>query len=205
MSAKRPRPAQTSGAARSWQAAELKACERDYRNGDRMALAHAVAVCATLRRALPKWAARAFVAGYSGIINYRSDSWDSIFGPAKPKGQHLTALRTQSQKSLNVWGQIQLRHEAGTPIDDELFEAVGKENGIGKTVAKRYYAAAKQAIETRSASNDRATIQIRNWCESRLDAARRAVDEGKPESARKLMKAVERRLDRYYGVKTLPK
>jgi hypothetical protein len=209
MSGKRREPTQIPAFARSWRASELPACERDFRNGDRMALAHAIAICASAspRRALPKWAALAFVAGYSGIIHYRSDSWESIFGPARPKGQHLAALRKESQKSLEVWSEIQLRHEAGTPIDDELFEAVGKKNGIGKTVVKEYFAAAKLAIERRSADNDRETIQVRNWCENRLDAARRAIDDGKPESARKLLAAVDRRLTRFYGasVKALSK
>jgi len=200
MSSKGQTSVQTPAAARSWLATELQACERDFLDGDRMALAHAIAVCATLGKTLPKWAARAYVAGYSAIIHYRSESWESIFGPTKPKGKHLAALRKQSEKSLSIWQEILRQHEAGTPIDDQLFEEVGRANGIGKTVAKSYFAAAKQVVEIRSTGNDRGATAIREWCENRLDAARRAIDEGNAESARKVLASVRRRLAKFYGV-----
>jgi len=193
---------------RSWRKSELPVCEREYRDGDRMALAHAIAVCLKLGRAPPKWAADAYVAGYLDVMNYRADSWDHVFGPTTPKGKHVAVLRKQRRISFKVWSEVQQRHEAGAPLDDQLYEAVGQENGIGKTAVKEYFAAQKQAFERALPIIEREQSEAEKFskdCNGQLEAAGRALEAGKPELARKLMNTVKRRLARYHGAGTPPK
>lgn len=113
-----------------------------------MALAHAIAICANLHIPLPEWAARGFVTGYRNLINYNTDSWQSVLGRPIPKGLHLKAQRKRRTKAFAVWLRVNELHEAGRTIDDELFREVGKMPGIGigATLVKQYYSEEKQTM-----------------------------------------------------------
>ena len=141
-------------------------------------------------------------------MSFRADCWDHVFGPTTPKGKHVAALRKQRRMSFKIWSEVQRRHEAGAPLDDELYEAVGQENGIGKTAVRKYFAAQKQEFERALPIIQREQAdaeKLSKDCNDQLEAARRALEAGKPELARKLMKTVKRRLARYHGTGTVPK
>jgi hypothetical protein len=171
----------------------------EYRNGDRMALAHTIAVCGKLGIPLPEWAVAAFVAGYRDLLNYHPTSWENIFGPAIPKGQHLNALRKRHQKSFIVWLEVQHQHKTGRAIDDELFGEVGKKHGIGTTLAKEYYTDEKRAMRRIRDRLARVDKEVTAWSRERLEAADQALDAGRLELARKLFDGVKRRLDSHFG------
>ncbi len=207
MSGKRLKPAPPRRH-RSWRAKELEECEREYRNGnnDRLPLAHAIAICANTGIAMPNWAAAAYLAGYKNLLNYHADSWESIFGPAIPKGHQLRALRKRHQKSHKVLLEIERRRRAGAPIDDELFAAVGSDLDIGTTLVKEYYKHEKRVMK---ALEDKILLQwekdeneLRTWIKRDLAAARRAIETQKLDRAKSIIEAVNARLAHYYGPNT---
>jgi hypothetical protein len=163
-----------------------------------MALAHAIAICANLGVALPKWAAGVYIASYKNLLNYHSPSWESIFGPPTPKGQQLDKLRKRHLNSFRVAYEIQRRHRDGAPIDDQMFAEVGRELGIGgATLVKDYYADEKRAMERIQDQLTRDHMKrekVARWANKQLAAANRAVNNQDLERAQKLIKAVEGRL-----------
>jgi len=200
MSSKRRRPKAKAVPIRrrSWRESELEQCEIDYRKGDLLSLAHAIAICANRGIALPEWAAAAYVCGYKNVLNLHADSWDSIFGPAVPKGKHLAALRKRHRESFGVWLAIQRRHENGEPIDDEMFAKVGRELKIGaETLVKSYYDGEKKhgdRILARLMDEALEREQMGTWGRQQLTEALAAIDARQPEKARAIMNAVEKRL-----------
>ncbi len=192
---RRKETARARRAARSWRLSGLKACEHDYHNGDRTALAHAVAICAKLGITLPEWAASGFVIGYRNLINYNADSWESILGSPIPKGQHAKATRRRLEHAFAVWLEVQHRHKAGVPIDDELFREIGERHEIGATLAKDYYRSEKQVMELIRSRLDKEERALRTSSKRQLAAARRAIDAGQLTRARHLMSTVETALN----------
>ncbi|MDA8348204.1 MAG: hypothetical protein M0038_05275 [Pseudomonadota bacterium] len=124
---------------RSYNPAELTQCEADFRAGDKLALAHAVAICACTDIPLPEWAARAFLQGFNELREFKAKSWDDVLGQPRPKGTHASALRKRRERSFLTWAHVQRAARSGAPIDNELFERVGKLLRIGRELAKRYY------------------------------------------------------------------
>ena len=205
MSAKRRKPKSKPIASRhrSWGESELQRCQRDYLYGNRLALAHAIAICAKLVIPLPAWAAAAYVAGYRDLINYHADNWESIFGPAKPEG-HLNALRKRHQKSVAVGLAIEREHEAGKPIDDELFTAIGTKLGIGATLVKEYYKEHKVVMERIRKRLEEDEREYTAWIIRHAEAAHSAVDAGDIERAQALIAAMKERYSKYFGMNAPP-
>jgi hypothetical protein len=117
----------------------LKGYERAMDAGDKSAILAGVAECTRARLLMPQWLERAYLEAYRGVIGHKARGWDDVFGAAHEKGTHLGALRAQREHATGVWLEVQRRHAAGEPIDDVLFEAIGRQFEIGKTLAKKYY------------------------------------------------------------------
>jgi hypothetical protein len=61
----------------------------------------------------------------------------------------LKTARRNQEIAFNVFGRVQALHKAGQPIGEILFEEVGKEFGIKKTLASQlYYECAEEIRET---------------------------------------------------------
>lgn len=114
-----------------------------FERGDSFALMQAIRKCCTHDFVLPEWVSRAYIKAFDTIVDCQSDSWDHVFGAPVPKGVHLAALRKKRTTKFRVLSLVNARHQARTPIDDALFEAVGEELGLGKTLCKKYYYEAK--------------------------------------------------------------
>lgn len=116
-------------------------CGSRYHAGDKMALMHAIAHGAMFDMALPDWAADAYMRSYRDVMQWRVGSWDDVFGNPVPKGKRLAKLREHHIMWPKVTGAIKeiLDADPCTPIDDQLFERVGDELGVGKTLVKKVW------------------------------------------------------------------
>jgi hypothetical protein len=129
-----------------WDALQkLDALERQYAKGDGFALLQAIKVCVNHDLVIPRWAAIAFIQGFYAVLNCRTDSWDGAFGPPYPKGMHIAKARQRRLLRFQVYNRINeiLKSDPKPPIDEGLFERVGDEFGIGKTLCNRLYYQAK--------------------------------------------------------------
>jgi hypothetical protein len=71
---------------------------------------------------------------------FRIKSWDEVFRPPVEKGQSIEALRRKLKYASKIWHAVRARHAAGEAIGEALFEAVGRELGLGgSTVRDVYY------------------------------------------------------------------
>jgi len=117
---------------------------RAYKSGDKLKLFETLLDCAVSGRNLPDWAREvirdAYWLSYAGKLK----SWEEIFGkpfPGKSQKGSFTNART-----VEVWVAVRQRIEKrqtvkDQPIDESLFEEVGRELGIGghSTVSRLYY------------------------------------------------------------------
>lgn len=110
-----------------------------FEAGDRNALLGAIRICANHDLVMPEWLARAFIRAYDKVLRHDVGSWDDAFGRPLPKGRHLNAARKKRNKAPAVWRRVRKLHEEGRAIDDLLFEDVGKELGLGKTLVSEFY------------------------------------------------------------------
>jgi hypothetical protein len=108
--------------------------------GKRLALTDAIRRCAIRKLPLPAWAADAFVDCYDKVMGYEVASWDDVFGNPLPDGMHRRTARLLKEKARYVVMLVdQEHHRNGRAKDDQLFEEVGKQFGIGKTLCKKLY------------------------------------------------------------------
>jgi hypothetical protein len=117
---------------------------KSYEDGDKAALLRVLMQCALFRRAMPEWAALAFDFIYRAALVGEIRSWDEAFGRPFQQERAVAQQRgtqTQSRK-WQVWKLVRELHEGEgkPPIDNELFERVGRELRIGgkSTVADLY-------------------------------------------------------------------
>ena len=108
---------------------------RSFEASDETALFRVLTLCALFRRPLPEWAAAAFVLIYRVALAGEIRSWDDVFGrpwEQEKRRAQQRGVRTQSWK-WELWKLVHELHEGKgkPPIDDALFERVGRELGIG--------------------------------------------------------------------------
>ena len=119
-----------------------------FEAGDKFALMHALRICANHALPMPDWAARAYIRAYDTIVNARAKSWDQVLGAPYSKGTHLAAVRKRRKLQVAVRNRIRALRQSDPdlPIDAALFERVGMELGLGKTLAAEYYYTAKKRM-----------------------------------------------------------
>jgi hypothetical protein len=136
-----------------WAAAKAIEAEREAADsGDGFAVLACINQCVTHDLVAPEWLAYAFNRHYHRVLTCKVGSWDEAFGKPYP-GRHLEKLRIRREKGVRVWLRIrELRQsESRPPIDDALFETVGAELGIGKTLcAELYYGFAGRMTSAKS-------------------------------------------------------
>ncbi|MGE4194630.1 MAG: hypothetical protein AB7E51_14675 [Pseudodesulfovibrio sp.] len=112
-----------------------------YLEGDNNAILEAVYECAMNDLSMPKWLSVAYIGAYRNVRHFRAKSWDEAFGKPHPKGRQLEAHKRRRELGPRVYNRIRLLREKdeNLPLDDGLFESVGKEFGICKTLANEYY------------------------------------------------------------------
>jgi hypothetical protein len=132
-----------------------------YERGDKSALLNTIMLSILFRQPLPEWAAKAFEDAYNRVTMGGARSWDDVFG--KPHlGKHKLSAALKNLK-YGVHRRVRELHEggerrgldalrraapqesqktpSGLPIDEALFEHVGRElgqklNPDGKPISK---------------------------------------------------------------------
>lgn len=106
---------------------ELEEYGKAYGNGDESALMWAIHTCFKHGLVAPAWLAAASIERINDVHNFRQKSWDDVFPPPLPKGKQIAAARVKQVLMLVVFGKVQENLNTGCPIDDPLFEEIGKE------------------------------------------------------------------------------
>ena len=109
--------------------------EQKFKAGDKSQLILAMKYCLEFRRPIPEWARDAFLEAYYILPK----SWDDVFGPPIPKGANLAVARRRSKIGCQLYLEVKRSNAEGTPIDDGLFETVGKQFNVSGATAKRMY------------------------------------------------------------------
>lgn len=123
---------------------ELERLRARYEQGEKFALMSAIRKCANHDLIMPRWVVAGYIRAFDTIVNYRSKDWNEVFGRPIPKGANLAALRKKRSLKFAVLREIvDIRaRDPDRAIDAGLFECVGKQFDIGKTLAEEYYYAA---------------------------------------------------------------
>lgn len=120
---------------------ELDELEQRHLKGNRMALMRAINLCARHELVMPQWVATAYMKACQDVCHYRAGSWDQVFGKPHRSGLHLDNARQQVHLRWKVLASAKniTKAEPDISIDDGLFERIGDELGIGKTLANKLY------------------------------------------------------------------
>ena len=110
----------------------------DYRSGDKISLLYVISVCANGNLKIPEWAKNEINEALRKLRKYEVRTLDEAFNIKKEKG-HLNALKKRSTIGPAIYERVIRLHAIKKPIDSQLFEEVGKEFNIGKTLASQYY------------------------------------------------------------------
>lgn len=107
---------------------------------DPAALLDAIDFCARAGMPMPRWLAEAWCARYEDWMLFRAKSLDEAFGVSRPKGMHIDgAAQRQRLKARVVLEVLRLHGEEKLPIDQDLFDRVGKVLGIGGGLVNKIY------------------------------------------------------------------
>jgi hypothetical protein len=110
------------------------------RQGYQQALIYFINFCFQQGRGVPSWAQEMFSAAVVKALEFEIKSWDEAFGRPLEKGKQLDKERRKHRALSEVWRLVNERRLAGKPLDKALYEAVGKELGIGgATVVEEMY------------------------------------------------------------------
>lgn len=119
----------------------LDECRSRYEGGEKLELMRAIRICANHDLVMPEWLWKGYITAFDTVMGARAKSWDDVFGMPWPKGTHLNAVRKKRELKFSIWNGVRgiCERSPETPIDVALFERVGKEFNIGKTLASEYY------------------------------------------------------------------
>jgi hypothetical protein len=125
---------------------EIESLSKLFAEGDSMALLAAIRKCANHDLPLPDWVAKAYISAYDEVLNCRSNSWDEVFGKPYP-AKHIGKLRQRRELIFGIYSRVRQLNKDGVGLDDPLFEIVGKEFGIKKSLCKELYYKAKNMLQ----------------------------------------------------------
>lgn len=129
----------------------LEEMRQQFYAGDRSRLIAAIRYCGRYKLVMPEWVVDEFHKGTNDWFAYRVKeigesldlTWKETYG-----SRHINALKKRRSLKHTVYFRVRELHAdgMGLPISDEVFDIVGKELNIGKTLASEYYYAAKQGL-----------------------------------------------------------
>jgi hypothetical protein len=115
---------------------------KEYEAGDKAALLQMILLCAQDQKSLPDWAVTAFENAYHCVVSGEARSWDDVFGDPHPKGKHVHPTSGEKlNRAFAVHALVRDIHKKeGVPINNDLFESVGRKTGFGgrTTIAELY-------------------------------------------------------------------
>ncbi len=121
---------------------KLERLRKEFAAGDRFALMSAIRVCANHDLPMPDWVARAYIAGFDSVLNYRVASWDDAFGRPFPQGKQLAKARCRRMLKFAVLNRAIELMKQGRSINAAFFREIGRSFGIKKTTTEVYFRAA---------------------------------------------------------------
>ena len=122
----------------------LDELEQSFKEGHEGVLMQAIEACAISDVSLPDWLAAAVIERTRAMLWGRVDSWDKVFPPPFKKGTRLSKVEPNAVLATKISLRIAeiRRATPRVPLDNELFESVGKEFGVSRSqCSKLYYAA----------------------------------------------------------------
>jgi hypothetical protein len=107
-----------------------------------------VKLCADYGFLIPNWLRMEYGRRFDAVWFADVGSWDdpAAFGPPNPKGTRIEALRLRRRLRHPVYVRLFELRRAGAPMDEHTLETVGKEFGIGKTLAADMYYSVEQDL-----------------------------------------------------------
>jgi len=123
----------------SYENIETFRCE--FESGNKLALAYALREIASLSCPLPEWLSTAINDGIDQMTNYQLESWDQVFGSVLRKGEQRQNARRNAELREKIHPMV-IRAILGNPdlaFDDLLFEEIGAQLDIGKTLVKKLF------------------------------------------------------------------
>lgn len=123
--------------------------EQEFAAGDISAALKVVHLCVMLGEppeVWPGWARDYFVnvcnSGYEGELK----SWDEVFGTPYTSEKYRRKVRDEHFPWV-IYESVKAATKDGRPIDDKLFEEIGRKLGVGgKTLVKELYAKARDGV-----------------------------------------------------------
>ena len=125
---------------------QLDEYRQQFEAGEADALFLALLFCAKYGLLMPDWLDWELHQVWHRFIKREADNLGDAFGITWPKGKHKSAYLKRRRLTFAVYSRVQelCRDKA---IGDALFEEVGEEFNIGKTLASEYYYAAKRLVD----------------------------------------------------------
>jgi hypothetical protein len=121
----------------------IQSRKEQIKEGDGFEVLSCIRWCINHGLVAPIWLCKEFNKRYDSVLNLKAKSWDDKLSFGKPykKSFNLNAAKKEKYKKFTVHAEVirLLNSRPKPPIDDGLFELVGKQFGIGKTLAKEYY------------------------------------------------------------------
>jgi len=116
-----------------------------YEAGHRQALWEIIVVCSLSGTPIPEWACEVFTGVDPHVKWGMIESWNEVFG--KPREKARSVIKAKNSRT-SVYEMVQLLNARGNPINDAMFELIGKRLGIGgKTTVKNLYREAQEFFD----------------------------------------------------------
>jgi hypothetical protein len=129
--------------------------------GDKSELLRCLNHCLWFRQPIPDWVRNGIRLAYALASSHQVKSWDEVFGRPLKKGKQLATEHGNFRIRFKLLHAVEKRHEAGEPLDDELFTSVGEKFDVGKTVAREiYYSTLAERLRTREDRINRVTRSV---------------------------------------------
>jgi hypothetical protein len=119
-----------------------------FEAGDRNALIQAIRRCFQCGVVAPEWVVTAFFRATNKWYQMDAKSLDDALGVAWPKGKSVAAAKKRRRLKFAVFNEINKARARGRAVDEELYQEIGRQFGIGKTLVKVYDHAARTQMGT---------------------------------------------------------
>ena len=117
----------------------IEDCRKRFEAGEAAALLDALDYCARSGTAMPLWLAKAYCSRYISWRTYEVKTLDQAFGVER-KGERIPERRTRILLAPHVAMEVDTLHrQEKLPIDEALFERVGKILDITPGMARDIY------------------------------------------------------------------
>jgi hypothetical protein len=115
---------------------ELVRCHERFDRGDRTAVLDALLILAAT---FPAWLRGATISALMAYRQYTAKTLDEAFGVKRLKGQHHESARNREVLRPQIIFDVYCLHAKGAPLDQAIFEEVGRNLGISGGEASKIF------------------------------------------------------------------